>query len=229
MSLEWWRSDDVSILCEEEACELDTVLQKGLLEGARLPHELQWDKSPLLWGTEERSQSVISLVISRGVHRDSLVAQTVKSACNVGDPGWIPGEGNDSPLQYCCLENPMGGGAWGATVHRVAKSQTWLNDFTLGVCKLQRALTCLWSLWKYNWLKTTVKISFFLLFSLYLGRRLFPNWKKVVFQNWENLFWESYTILVTTKSTQQVTKLHSFVFRKLLNSSRRRQNLFLST
>ena len=41
MSLEWWRSDDVSILCEEAACELDTVLQKGLLGGVRLPHELQ--------------------------------------------------------------------------------------------------------------------------------------------------------------------------------------------
>ena len=41
MSLKGWRSDDVSILCEEAACELDTVLQKGLLEGARLPHELQ--------------------------------------------------------------------------------------------------------------------------------------------------------------------------------------------
>ena len=32
-----------------------------------------------------------------------------------------------------------------ATVHRVAKSQSGLNDFTLGVCKLWRALTCLWS------------------------------------------------------------------------------------
>ena len=144
MSLEWWRSDDVSILCEEAACELDTVLQKGLLEGARLPHELQWDKSPLLWGNEERSQNVISLVISQGVHRDSLVASACKeSACNVGDPVLIPGEGNDNPLLYSCLENPMGGGAWWDTVHRVAMSQTPLRDFTLGVGQLQRALTCL--------------------------------------------------------------------------------------
>ena len=45
MSLERWRSDGVSILCEEAECELDTVLQKGLLEGARLPHELQGDVS----------------------------------------------------------------------------------------------------------------------------------------------------------------------------------------
>ena len=40
------------------------------------------------------------------------------SACNAGDPGSIPGlgrspgEGNDDPLQYSCLENPMDGGAW---------------------------------------------------------------------------------------------------------------------
>ena len=40
-------------------------------------------------------------------------------------------EGNGTPLQYSCLENPMGGGAWWATVHGVAESQTRLSDFTL--------------------------------------------------------------------------------------------------
>ena len=40
------------------------------------------------------------------------------------------GEGNGSLLQYSCLENPMGGGAWWAAVHGVAKSQTRLSDFT---------------------------------------------------------------------------------------------------
>ena len=40
------------------------------------------------------------------------------------------GEGNDTPLQYSCLENPMDGGAWWATVHGVAKSRTGLSDFT---------------------------------------------------------------------------------------------------
>ena len=40
------------------------------------------------------------------------------------------GEGNDSPLQYSCLENPMDGGAWWAAVHGVAKSQARLSDFT---------------------------------------------------------------------------------------------------
>ena len=41
------------------------------------------------------------------------------------------GEGNGTPLQYSCLENPMGGGAWWAAVHGVAKSWTGLNDLTL--------------------------------------------------------------------------------------------------
>ena len=40
------------------------------------------------------------------------------------------GEGNGTPLQYCCLENPMDRGAWWAAVHGVAKSQTRLSDFT---------------------------------------------------------------------------------------------------
>ena len=52
------------------------------------------------------------------------------SAYNAGDPGSIPGsgrspgEGNGNPLHYSCLENPMDGEAWWATVHGVAKSRT---------------------------------------------------------------------------------------------------------
>ena len=38
--------------------------------------------------------------------------------------------GNGTPLQHSCLENPMDGEAWWATVHGVAKSQTRLSDFT---------------------------------------------------------------------------------------------------
>ena len=42
----------------------------------------------------------------------------------------VNGEGNGTPLQYCCLENPMDGGAWWAAVHGVAKSRTRLRNFT---------------------------------------------------------------------------------------------------
>ena len=45
-------------------------------------------------------------------------------------PGWrrSPGEGNDNALQYSCLENFLDKGAWRATVHRIAKSQTQVSD-----------------------------------------------------------------------------------------------------
>ena len=39
-------------------------------------------------------------------------------------------EGNGTPLQYSCLENPMDGGAWQAAVHGVARSQTLPSDIT---------------------------------------------------------------------------------------------------
>ena len=42
----------------------------------------------------------------------------------------LTGEDNGTPLQYSCLENPMNGGAWWATVHGVAKNRTRLSDFT---------------------------------------------------------------------------------------------------
>ena len=37
------------------------------------------------------------------------------------------GEGNGNPLQYSCLENPRGGGAWWAAIYGVAQSQTQLK------------------------------------------------------------------------------------------------------
>jgi len=57
-----------------------------------------------------------------------------ESACNSGDLGLIPElgrspeKGNGYPLQYSCLENPMGRGAWQVAVHGVTKSQTQLGD-----------------------------------------------------------------------------------------------------
>ena len=71
------------------------------------------------------------LSISLGFPGDS---DSKESACNGGDLGSIlglgrsPGEGHGHSLQYSCLENPMDGGAWRATVHGVAKSQAWLSN-----------------------------------------------------------------------------------------------------
>ena len=73
-------------------------------------------------------------VIEERVESLPCSSNAKESACNAGDPGSVPGsgrsseEGNGSPLQYSCLENPMDRGAWQAAVHGVAKSQTRLND-----------------------------------------------------------------------------------------------------
>ena len=64
-----------------------------------------------------------------------------ESACNAGDTGDAgsipgsgrsPGEGHGNPLWYSCLENPMDRGAWWATVHWIAESETWLMDWENG-------------------------------------------------------------------------------------------------
>ena len=63
-----------------------------------------------------------------------MVKNPPANARDVRDPGSIPGsgrslgEGNGNPFHYTSSENPMDGGAWQATVHRVAKSQT--SDMT---------------------------------------------------------------------------------------------------
>ena len=57
-----------------------------------------------------------------------------ESTCNAGNQhlilelGRSPGEGDGNPFQYSCLESSMDRGAWWATVHGVAKSQTQLSD-----------------------------------------------------------------------------------------------------
>ena len=54
----------------------------------------------------------------------SVLKNTLTNAGVMGSKpgqGRSPGEGNDNPLQYSCLENPMDRKAWWATVHEVAK------------------------------------------------------------------------------------------------------------
>ena len=80
--------------------------------------------------TKDKNHMIIS------IDRLLLVVKNLPAnAGDVTDAGSIlgsersPGGGNGNALQYSCLENPMGRGAWGATVHRVAKSQTRLKQF----------------------------------------------------------------------------------------------------
>ena len=64
-----------------------------------------------------------------------VVKNLLANARDIRDPGLIPGfgrspgGGHGNPLQYSCLENPTDRGAWQATVHGIAKSQTSLKQF----------------------------------------------------------------------------------------------------
>ena len=54
-------------------------------------------------------------------------ARDIRDVGSIPGSGRSPGEGHGNPLQYSCLQNPMDRGTWGATVHGVTKSRTWLK------------------------------------------------------------------------------------------------------
>ena len=72
----------------------------------------------------------IYMCICEGIQVALVVKSSSANAGDVRDVGSIPGSGrspgggNDSPLQYSCLENPMDRGSWQAVVHGVAESDT---------------------------------------------------------------------------------------------------------
>ena len=80
----------------------------------------------------------IRYIINRKLYTifcDNLYGKGIRKRMNI----WVykieslyctPGEGNGTPLQYSCLENPTDRGAWWAAVHGVTKSRTPLSDFT---------------------------------------------------------------------------------------------------
>ena len=88
--------------------------------------EFQWElfdslAEQLVMGGDPASSSDIHPVTFKSSDLESQVW------CLIGTDAR---EGNGTPLQYSCLENPMDGGAWWAAVLGVAKSQRRLSDFT---------------------------------------------------------------------------------------------------
>ena len=109
---------------------LDLLVVQGILKSLLQHHS---SKALILW------HSVFFIVQLLHPWGFPVGSDGKESAFNVGDLGLIsgsgrsPGEGNGNPLQYSCLENSMDGGAWWATVHGVAKSRTWLSEFTFHI------------------------------------------------------------------------------------------------
>ena len=87
------------------------------------PHvsNIIWYLSFFFWLTS------LSMMISRSIQ---IAANDIISFFFYGWVVFHCREGNGTPLQYSCLENPMDRGAWWAAVHGVAKSRTRLSDLT---------------------------------------------------------------------------------------------------
>ena len=77
---------------------------------------LNWTEVSLLWKIPRKAYFPCKQVASVSLEKSHEIT--------------IGQEGNGTPLQYACQENPMDGGAWWAAVHEVAKSRTRLSDFT---------------------------------------------------------------------------------------------------
>ena len=73
------------------------------------------------YGTSFKCYIALNLMVKLGEKMN--VGILCKSSAKIG-------EGNGTPLQYSCLENPMDRGAWKAAIHGFAKSRTRLRDFT---------------------------------------------------------------------------------------------------
>ena len=69
-----------------------------------------------------------------GVKNLPAKAGDIRDTGSITGLGRSSGRGHSNPLQYSCLENPMDSGAWQGMVHRVAKSQTRLKQFSTHAC-----------------------------------------------------------------------------------------------
>ena len=112
------------------------VLSRSVVSDSLRPRGLQPTRLLCPWGfSRQEYQSGLPRPLpgdlpNSGVEPRSLTLQADSLLSEPpGKPNiymsiYIPGVGNGNPLQYSCLENPMDGGAWQATVHRVTQSQT---------------------------------------------------------------------------------------------------------
>ena len=94
------------------------------------------------------------------------------------------GEGNGNPLQYSYLENPMDGGAWLATVHGVAESQTRLSDFTYSLTYLLRLY------WPYSRSLNFLNVVFFCLLNFYSFYQNCVLWRSTLIRMKYRYMWQ---------------------------------------
>ena len=117
--------------CSLPGSSVHGILQARIFEWVAMP------SSGEIFPTQDGTHVSYNSCISRQVLFKGFLCGSAgkESACSAGDLGSIPGLGrfhqrsNSYLIQYSCLENPMHRGASQATIHGVAKSQTWLSNF----------------------------------------------------------------------------------------------------
>ena len=113
-------------LCESYYPHLNFQTKTLKCSGTSQPSELMGNRSKICIQT----QSAMPRVSICAWKADSIACAPPCDLMILTTCGGRIGEGNGTPLQYSCLENPMDGGAWKAAVHGVAEGQARLSDFT---------------------------------------------------------------------------------------------------
>ena len=105
--------------------ELSWIFSDPADVGNLIPGSLAFSKSSLnIW------KFLIHILLKPSLENFEHFFTSMWDECSCAVVWAFFGEGNGTPLQYSCLENPMDGGAWKAAVHGVAEGRTRLSDFT---------------------------------------------------------------------------------------------------
>ena len=118
-----------------------------------------WDGPHLVWGVCF-SQGLSRLLRWPAFQVVIVVKNLPANAGDSGDMDSTPGLGtfprHGNALQYSCLENPVDRGVWQVTVHRVAKSWTWLKGLSTSTLSTYRMCICLNTFIAYPWLSLSL-------------------------------------------------------------------------
>ena len=134
-----WSSGWSSYIDASEALDPGQLSSAMTLDKPSPPEVWAWIVPiPVLPVSSKRVSVCPALSATEGVETDRLCTcqsfrilfQVLFRFCFQGYTSRINGEGNGTPLQYSCLENPMDGGTWRAAVHGVTECWTRLSDFT---------------------------------------------------------------------------------------------------
>ena len=107
-------ADDTTLMAESEE-ELKSLLMKVKEESEKVGLKLNVQKTKIMASGPMTSWQIDGETVE-------TVSDFIFGGSKITTDGEISHEGNGNPLQYSCLENPMDGGAWWATVHGVAES-----------------------------------------------------------------------------------------------------------